>query len=209
MKILIVDNEELTVEGLKAILLHQKGWSVASADGHDPRRQLLKHACDVLFVNPAAIATQLHEPVIPWLVTSMPHTRIILLGKDLYDPMLSEAIRFPIDGVILKCCKKSEVIKAIQAVCNGEKFFCTTFLQKMTAEKAPSTKPVIPLTGREKEIVRYLCEGKTTNDIAEKLVRSTHTITTHRKNILKKLRLKNTSELILYAINQKLIDYET
>ena len=108
-----------------------------------------------------------------------------------------------VNSFLTKTCGVQEVLDAVEATSKGEKFFCTRvvdyLLEKSFAKEdnAPST----PLTAREIEIVQLVAKGLIAKEIADILNLSTHTIYTHRKNIMKKLNLNTTSELVLYAVN--------
>ncbi|MEM6965044.1 MAG: response regulator transcription factor [Bacteroidota bacterium] len=103
-----------------------------------------------------------------------------------------------------KGCDEEEIINAIKATAKQERFFCNKILnfilEKSFAKSDDGT--TTPLTTREIEIVRLVVEGKIAKEIADELNLSTHTIYTHRKNIMNKLELKSTSELVLYAVEK-------
>ena len=75
--------------------------------------------------------------------------------------------------------------------------------------KAPSLKLPNDLTKREFEVLGLVATGRTNKEVAESLFISVKTVETHKTNILQKLGLKNTAELVKYAIKNKLIDVDT
>ena len=128
----------------------------------------------------------------------------------LCDPsIVSKMLKAGADAFINKDTGKSELLKAIQKVMSGEKYISpeisnnlfTHFSDRNVNINADETH----LTKREIEIIRYIADGLTNNEIAAKLFLSTVTIDTHRKNILAKLQLKNTASLVKYAAEHKLL----
>ncbi|HUP11014.1 MAG TPA: response regulator transcription factor, partial [Niastella sp.] len=92
--------------------------------------------------------------------------------------------------------------------CKREKFFCgkviDAILEKHFPKKQDCNAP--NLSQREIEIVELVAQGMTNNSIAKKLFLSIHTVSTHRKNILRKLQVKSASELVIYAIKTGLVE---
>jgi len=105
-----------------------------------------------------------------------------------------------------------EVVQVIQGTLQGVKFFTPKVVEALieysfrkTPEK-PQQQLHDGLSEREMEVLMLITQGKNTRDIAEKLFLSTHTVYTHRKNILKKLACKSAAELINYAYTQGLVE---
>jgi len=86
-------------------------------------------------------------------------------------------------------------------------FFCGKVIDAIVENKFPKTISCdgVSLSDREVEIVQLIAEGLTNGQIAERLFISIHTVSTHRKNILRKLDLNKSSELIMYAIRRGLV----
>jgi DNA-binding NarL/FixJ family response regulator len=114
---------------------------------------------------------------------------------------------------LTKQCAGDNIVEAILAVANGEEYFCNTVREKIfnTATKDNSKlnkqKPNIGsiLTERELEIIILIALEHSGKEISEKLFISTNTVETHRKNIMKKLKAKNTISLVKFALKNKLI----
>lgn len=103
-------------------------------------------------------------------------------------------------------CPEEEVMNAILMALKGKKYFCDRLLEQMiqtdTVSKSNSTTV---LTERETEVLELIAVGKTTNQVANELHLSNHTINSHRKNIMKKLKLKHPPQLISYAWENGLV----
>lgn len=107
-------------------------------------------------------------------------------------------------GYLLKNTDEEEVINAIKQVYNGHKYYNQELSKKMIDSMA-EVKSLKKLTKKESEILELLSKGHTTKEIASKLYVSTRTVETHRSNMLKKLEVKNTVELINKASSLNLI----
>ena len=94
---------------------------------------------------------------------------------------------------------------ALRAVSRHERFISQRALEVIISQQQDEEKPDI-LTATEAEIVKAIAQGKTTKEIAEERFSSIHTITTHRKNIFRKLGINTAHELIKYALRAGLVD---
>jgi len=109
---------------------------------------------------------------------------------------------------LTKECDEEEIIGAVLATAKGEKFLCNKVIDIILEKHLPEEEETcVPanLTVRELEIVKLTAQGNTANKVAEQLFLSTHTVYTHRKNIMKKLGVKSASGMIVYAINNGLV----
>ena len=110
-------------------------------------------------------------------------------------------------------CDRVEIMDAINSTLKGEAFFCGKILNEVIpADEAAEDNTQlafscngIKISAREAEIIALVAEGFTNKQIAEHLFLSTHTVITHRKNIMNKLGLNNTAGLVLFAIRQNII----
>src|SRR5690606_33590856 len=93
-----------------------------------------------------------------------------------------------------KDCDKEEFMHAIITVAQGDRFYCSKILDIVFEPESKSDAPCHNLSKRELEVLSLVVKGYSTTDIANKLYLSVHTISSHRKNILKKLNLRSRSE---------------
>ncbi|HET6227771.1 MAG TPA: response regulator transcription factor [Bacteroidia bacterium] len=132
-----------------------------------------------------------------------PKSTVMVISSDHNKNNIHKVLDFGIKNFITKECDSDEIIQAVYATSKGENFFCAKvidiILEKHFTNKDGHCEPS-ELSKRETEIVQLIAQGFTGKQIADKLFLSHHTISTHRKNILKKLHINSTSELILYAI---------
>ena len=123
--------------------------------------------------------------------------------------IVNKMLKAGADAFINKDTGKSELLKAIEKVMNKEKYISpeisTNLFTHLTDRNVNVTDHEKHLTAREIEIIRYIADGLTNHEIADKLFLSPVTIDTHRKNILAKLHLKNSAALVKYAADHKLL----
>lgn len=132
------------------------------------------------------------------------------LSKDTMQSALDAGVR----SYLLKECDKDEIIEALHATYNNERFLCGKVAYYLTSsEDLASIKPNLDMvscaglgiTDRELDIIRLISEGLSNKLIADKLMLSTHTVNTHRKNIMTKLNIQNTAGIVMFAVKHKLL----
>ncbi|MEC3905843.1 response regulator transcription factor [Tamlana sp. 2201CG12-4] len=203
IKILIVDNHQLFIDGIKSILLKEMGMDIiAEAVNGLKALQLLEKN-----LRPDIIITDIRMPVMDGVVLTKTLTKtypnIKVLALSMYDqtPDVIEMLDAGAKGYITKNIDKTELINAIHTIIKGDYFFSKNlpqdikdwFNKKRMDHKAQ-------LTRREKEILTLLAKGRTSMEMAKALKLSKFTIDTHRKNIHKKLGIKTNAGLVNYAI---------
>ena len=165
-------------------------------------QKLKKHIVDYLFVSPENLNQQELEKVIG-LKQIQPSIKLIIINQPIDSPILTEMKSFSyldVDAVISKNISENVIFEMMKTINNQKKYYCLDFLQKCII--TPKTKN---LSSREIEILKQIALGQDSNEIASKLYISIHTFRTHRKNIMKKTGIHSTSELILYALKEKIV----
>jgi len=209
VRIIVGDAQYLTREGLAKLVSSRGDMELAGiADNASAFREL-------------AIATQpdvmifdhdhpefLGPEIIPSLQLSAPESSIMVITLDRDPDHVFKLLEMGVTSILTKNCSSEEIINAIRAASKGEKFFCNAVLDKILEKKIRKTEqdcePSL-LTPREVEIVCLVAKGLAAREIADKLFLSTHTVYTHRKNIMKKLNINSAQEIMLYALNQGLV----
>ena len=105
-------------------------------------------------------------------------------------------------SIVTNACSSEELSTALEMVANGQRFYCNRIIDVVSKPKTQDSK----LSERETEVLKQLAEGKTTQEIAESLFVSVHTINSHRKNIMKKLGFKSPVEMIVYAVKNDILN---
>jgi two-component system response regulator DegU len=128
---------------------------------------------------------------------------------------INQAIEAGAAGYLLKDSNKEELLNAIKTVCKGETYFSGEVSKILLNKYLSVTKlkrlkieaeEKLELTKREKEILRFISDGFSNKEIANKLFVSTRTVDTHRYNIMQKLNVKNAAELVRLAYKLNLIN---
>lgn len=204
IKIILADPQFVTRAGIKLVLSQIPQFQIVSEVKNSA--ELLK---EVKLKQPQVIIIDYNVPGyfqiedISKIKSLSPKTNVMVVSSDHNKNNIYKVLDSGIKNFITKECDSEEIIQAVRATAIGEKFFCAKvvdiILEKHFNVKNEHCEPS-QLSQRETEIVQLIAEGFTGREIAERLFLSHHTISTHRKNILKKLHINSTSELILYAI---------
>lgn len=132
------------------------------------------------------------------------------LAKNTMQSALDAGVR----SYLLKECDKDEIIEALHATYNNERFLCGKVAYYLASTGDISAiKPDLDkvscaglgITDRELDVIRLISEGLSNKLIADKLELSTHTVNTHRKNIMTKLNIQNTAGIVMFAVKNKLL----
>jgi DNA-binding NarL/FixJ family response regulator len=146
-------------------------------------------------------------------MSSNKKVKFVALTPDQSAQTLVDALRYGVTSYVKKDCDLLEILNSIEETERGNKFFCGQILE--TIQKAcidvndidfdSFTCESITLSERENEIIKLIAEGNTNGQIAELLFLSSHTVNTHRKNIMAKLGVKNTAGIVMYAVKTNLV----
>lgn len=215
--ILIIDDHPLFREGLKTIVERDKRFKVVGEAGNG--RQGLKMArqlkpdlsvVDISLpdINGVQVATEMRS--------HLPDTKIMIVSMHSKIDYIAEAFQAGATGYVAKDSASDRLIQGIDSVLKGEYFLDSSVshqvvekLMKFPVKDAKITDADYgSLTPREQEVMRLLAEGSTPKEIADKLCISPKTVENHRANIMKKLGIHSTMELVRYAARLGLIDVE-
>ncbi len=210
VSIILADAQFLTREGLKQLLRQEAAYRVSGEAENE--RELLTLAAekqpDVLIIDYNQQG-RFDASVFEKIRRISPATRFMVLSDDNDKKTIYDVLERGVNSFLTKTCGEKEVLNAVKATTAGEKFFCSKvldyLLEKSFARPEEESCAPTPLTPREIEIVRLVARGMIAKEIADMLSLSTHTVYTHRKNIMKKLNLSTSSELVLYAVNNGIV----
>jgi DNA-binding NarL/FixJ family response regulator len=207
VSLIVADSEYLVRAGLRHLLEDFEQYDIVAevTNENDLMHQVATH-------EPKVVILDYNQPrfsleTINKLKTSHPDIQVLIISNDQEKSTIYQALEREVNSYLTKECGQDEIIGAIQATAKGEKFFCSNVLNYILEKsfgKEENCEP-IPLSPREIEIVGMVAKGMISKEIAAELNLSTHTIYTHRKNIMKKLGLSSTSELVLYALDKGII----
>jgi DNA-binding NarL/FixJ family response regulator len=210
IKVFLVDDHKLFRNGLSLLLEGEKDIVVS---GEAENGQLFCEAIEKEL--PDVVLMDIEMPVMDGFVTTectcgkYPDIKIIALtmfGEEQYYLKMIEA---GAKGFLLKNSDIEEVIKAIKTVYEGGTYFSQEILYNMVKnikEVRKEAGPPIQLSRREQEILELICKGFSNTEIASELNISKRTVEKHRSNILIKTQAYNTASLVMFAVENKLIN---
>jgi len=210
IRILLADDHKLLIDGLRPLLEGQGNIKVVGVakDGLEAVNLAARHKPDIILpdismprLNGIGSARK--------ILDETPDTKIIMLSMHADRKFIQESLRVGACGYILKESAVREVIEAIDVVWKGELFFSKSVRSQVLRDyvewmREGSSLSCSPLSGREREVLQLLAEGKSTKDIAGMLYISVKTVESYRKQIMDKLSLHSIAELTKYAIREGL-----
>ncbi|MBS1509036.1 MAG: response regulator transcription factor [Bacteroidetes bacterium] len=161
-------------------------------------------SADIIFVD-ISLGDESGLDVAKYIKNVNPALKVIILSAHKEEFYIVNALEAEVDGYIHKDVEPNELLKGVQKVIRGERFFSLEISSLLINNVYNRPKGGLPfLTNKEKEIISFLMEGYSSKEIADKLDVSPRTVETHRANVLNKFNLKNTTELIKKIIEQKI-----
>ena len=208
IRILIADDHQMFIDGVKAILKGVKNISVSgeALNGKDAIELFNKEEYDLVIADiemPEMNGIELTKII----KEKNPEIKVLIVTSHPDRSFIEETIEAHADGYILKNTSKQELIDAITKVADGGGYYSNeilSILSEIHLEKAKIHEETEVLTPREKEIISLICKEHCNTEIADILFISPLTVETHRKNIYRKTKTKTIVGLIKYAIENKL-----
>jgi len=208
IKLAICDDHAIFADGLKGLLMEREDIEIVGIgyDGTEIQEMIKEQDIDVILLDiemPQLNGIELSA----WLGEHYPQTEVIALTMFDEGVKIAEMVKAGVKGYLVKSANISEVVEAIQTVYRGERYSKGEVLNKIVElnTQPEESDPSKVLTRREKEILILIAKGASSNEISESLHISIHTVNSHKKNILKKLKLKNTAALVGFAYKHELI----
>jgi DNA-binding NarL/FixJ family response regulator len=202
-KVFVVDDHYMVIEGIHSLLQNEKSieWMGHAMNAESCLAFLRNRQPDIIFMDinlPDTSGIDLCKQV----KELYPSIFIIGLSTFNQQSFITRMMENGASGYVLKNAGKDELLTAIQTVLRGRTFL--SHEAAMTADKK-STADVPMLTRREKEVLKWIADGLTTQEIADKLFLSRTTVDTHRKNLLLKMEAKNVAAMIRMAAQLNLV----
>jgi DNA-binding NarL/FixJ family response regulator len=211
LRVLLADDHGIVRRGLRS-LLEEEGVSVVAeaADGLEAVRLTEEHSPDLLIVDigmpklsgieVAARSQKLERP-----------PRVIVLSMHADESYIIRALAAGARAYLLKDATDEDLLPAVRAVASGKPFFSPAVTAVLvedyvrTLQKRGLSDTFDLLTDREKEVLHLLAEGHSNKEVATLLDLGVSTVETHRANLMQKLNLHNTADIVLYAVRKGLI----
>jgi DNA-binding NarL/FixJ family response regulator len=212
LRLLIADDHEVVRRGLGAVLESQPGWRVVAegANGREAVELARQHKPDVVILDIGMPELNGLEATVQ-ILKELPRTQVLILTVHESEQVIREVLAAGARGYLMKSDAGRDLVAAVEALRNRRPYFTSRVAEMMLEgylkPGVPTgEEPAVRLTPREREIVQLLAEGKTNKEVANALNISVKTAETHRTNIMNKLKVHSLSELVRYAIRNRMIE---
>ena len=217
IKVLLTDDHQLIRDGIKSMLENTDDLEVIGSvsSGEDSINEVRENRPDVILMD-IMMGGMTGIEATRWVKDFDPTIKVILLTMEISREYVSAGIKSGVDGYLPKDVDKETLLEALRTVHRGGRFFNDAIMKLVfedfySHEKLKSADKKLPddLTKREYEVLGLVAAGKTNKELAEGLFISTKTVETHKTHIMEKLGLRNTTELVKYAIKNKIISIDS
>ncbi len=213
LNILHANSNTLVRIGLKSVFFKNGGIDeLYEAENNRELFDILKQKKPELLIIDCDQPGHFYNDDIKQVRLQYPDTKVLIVSTDQDPAYVISLLELGVHGYLTRECDTKELINAAFAIVEGEKFYCSKIidiiLEKKFAPNAEEDHDPTGLSERETEITALISQGMTAKKMAAKLFLSHHTINTHRKNIMKKLKVRSTSGIVLYAVNAGLVHPE-
>lgn len=212
LRIVVVDDHAVVRRGVRALLESQSGWEVAA------EATTGREAVDVAKrLQPDVVVMDLSLPDLNGLdatreiLKGSPRTEVLVLTMHHSEELVRDVLHAGARGYVLKSDADANLIAAVDSLRQHKPFLTSTvtaFVLDDYLRQPQGLDPDAPrtmVTPREREIIQLLAEGKSNKEAASVLGISVKTIESHRANLMRKLRLQSLSDLVRYAIRNKIV----
>jgi len=212
VRILLADDHGIVRQGLRAVLSRDRSLEVIGETGDGREAVRLAEALE-----PDIVIMDISMPLLngieaaAQIVKRNLRTGVIILSMHLDETYLVRALHAGAKGYLLKDSAEVDLLAAVQAVAQGRTFFSPAiketlledYVRDMQQRNLQDSYDL--LTDREKEVLQLLAEGNSNKEVAALLQLSPYTVESHRTNMMQKLKLHNTAEIVLYAVRKRII----
>jgi len=213
IRIILADDHQLFREGLNALLRQSDELKVVASvkDGAELTEAIAAKQPD-LVLSDISMPGQTGIDVCAVITTQFPKIRFIMLSMYNNESFFVNSLKAGAKGFLSKEISRDELLKAIRIVYEGGEYFdkkishviLKEYVEQMANPKSSDSEEGT-LSQREKEIIRLVAESFSNGEIAEELKISVRTVNAHKNNIMRKLHLKSTVDIVKYALVNKMI----
>ncbi len=216
-RLILVDDHPIVRDGIFAALMKVNHIEIAGeASNGDELMRLIdenKVKADVILLD-LSMPKMSGSEVAKILKEKHPHLKILVFSSYTDEDSIFSAIQAGADGFLPKDAMRDELVTAIEEIQNGKEYLSKNipntilmkYISKSRLDNYKDNDIESQLTKREMEILKLIAEGLHYKEIGDKLFISARTVETHKNNIMQKLSLNSTIELVKYAIKNKLIE---
>jgi DNA-binding NarL/FixJ family response regulator len=209
IRLLVADDHRMFRQGLTRLLADQEGMEVIAeaATSAEVLDALRVHTIDLAVLD-LSMPGRGGVDLITRVKSLKPRTRILVVTMYGDDPYVTQALRAGADGYMTKENAAEDLVRAIRRVAYGGRYLCPSVAEGLATGIATRTEgnaAHASLSVREYKIFEMLVSGKRGSEIADELALSEKTVSTHKAHLLRKMKLTNRTELVVYAIKHQLV----
>jgi DNA-binding NarL/FixJ family response regulator len=215
LRIFLADDHEVVRLGLRTLLENGTGWKVVgeAANGRDAVERIKELKPDVVVMD--LTMPQLNGlEATRQILRDAPRTAVMILSVNESEDIVHEVLSAGARGFMLKSDAGKDLLVAVEGLHQGRPFFSARvadyvlqhYHRRGTAAGEPVPSPSSTLTAREREVLQLLVEGQSNKEVASSLGIGVKTAEAHRANLMKKLGVHSMSELVRYAIRNKIVE---
>ncbi len=209
IRIVLCDDHRIVIDGLQRLLAEVPDIEcVGTAQNGVEALFLLDHVQTDVLLTDLDMPEMDGAELVGRIQAREDRPKVIVLSMHEEPAMVERLMKSGADGYLVKSAGKDEVLLAIRNVHAGRKHFSSDLLASLMEERGKVQENSTLLAGlseREVEVLAALAEGLGNKEIGERLFISPRTVDTHRTNLMHKLNLHNTAEIVLYAVRKKII----
>lgn len=210
--LILADDHKMFLEGLLSILASEINYNIIFTAKNG--KQITKY----LDINPKEkvdlIISDISMPEIDGVTLNKivkekrKDIKVLIVSMHISPEFVDQLINNDVDGYLPKNADKREFLEAINSILEGKKYFSREIQDNYVKSKfSKPSKDAIKLSSREIEVISLIAQEYTTQEIADKLFLSKHTIESYRKNLITKLKVRNLAGLTKYAIQKKYVQF--
>ena len=212
--IVLAEDHHIVRQGLHILLQAERNFSIIgeTGDGLEAVQLVERLQPDVLVLD--LMMPSLNGLEVTRQVTKRaPQTRIIILSMHANEAYVREALRNGAAGYVLKESSAADLVQAVREAIAGRRYLSPPLSERainayVQKAEAATLDVYDTLTTREREVLHLVAEGNTIGTIASRLFISPRTVETHRTNLMRKLSLRSSAELVRYALQRGLLPLE-
>lgn len=208
IRILIVDDHAIVRRGIREVAgeIQEVSLIDEAESGREALKKISLSSYDLVLLDIAMPGDNGLE-ILRQIKRMEPKTSVIILSMYSDESYVFRAFKAGADGYVPKDNTPDDLVDAITQVMKGESYISPSLQEGISdASKIQSNERIHEaLTGREFQVMTMIASGKSVTEIAKELYISVKTISSHRANILKKMKMKNSSEMTRYVINEGLV----
>lgn len=209
IKILIANKYFLMNYAIRCIFQEIKGYNVVGIAEEEVLEKIKEFCPDLLVIELDILKTNKFE-LLGSIRKNYPSLKILALMEKDDRELLKGLSKYKLEGFLLKNTTRKELLNAARTIVNGEIYYSNNvsdLLLENIKNKTEENKNLQLLSEREKEILNLIAQGNDNQIIGRKLFISANTVLTHRRNIMKKLKVKSTPQLLIKGAKQGIISF--